>query len=73
MLFHHYSRRSPAQPDASPSSLPFSTLTTLPMSPNLPQVLRMEARLHGLDYGPSTAPVAPEATTREEKLALNKR
>ena len=33
----------------------------------------MEARLHGLDYGPSTAPVAPEATTREEKLALNKR
>ena len=43
----------------------------LPLFPR--QVLRMEARLHGMDYGPSTAPVGPEATTREEKLALNKR
>lgn len=32
----------------------------------------MEARLHGLDYGPSGLAVQ-EATTREEKLAMNKR
>ena len=36
------------------------------------KVLRMEPRLHGLDYGPSGLAVQ-EATTREEKLAMNKR
>ncbi|GAX78744.1 hypothetical protein CEUSTIGMA_g6181.t1 [Chlamydomonas eustigma] len=36
------------------------------------KVLRMEARLHGLEYGPSGT-TGQEASTREEQLAMNKR
>lgn len=36
------------------------------------RILRMEARLHGLDYGASGL-AGVEADTREEKLAQNKK
>lgn len=36
------------------------------------RVLRMEARLHGLDYGASGL-AGVEANTREEQIAQNKR
>lgn len=37
------------------------------------KVARMDVRLHGLEYGPSSVPASEEASTREEKMAQNKR